>query len=124
MPLTQKSLQLISIIKRIPSGKITTYGKIAKLAGQPHSARQVSRLLYTSSKKYSLPWHRVINVKGRISLPWESGGAKQAKQLKAEGVFPNNSGTYNFDKYGWNGCELSLHHRKNFGFPEGGHDSV
>ncbi|MHA1457965.1 MAG: MGMT family protein [Promethearchaeota archaeon] len=55
--------EVIKIIKNIPKGKVLTYGMIAKLAGNPRAARQVSWILHSSSKKYDLPWHRVINSK-------------------------------------------------------------
>ena len=45
-----------------------TYGQIATLAGSPRGARQVVRVLHTLSEKYKLPWHRVINSKGEISI--------------------------------------------------------
>ena len=59
--------QVISIISRIPRGRVTTYGLIAVAAGNHCGARQVARILHSSSDKYKLPWHRVVNVKGEIS---------------------------------------------------------
>ncbi|MBY9011344.1 MAG: MGMT family protein [Candidatus Lokiarchaeota archaeon] len=77
---------VIKIIKNIPVGKVLTYGKIAKLAGNPRAARQVSWLLHSSTKKYNLPWHRVINSQGKIALKSEDGKDYQKILLKKEGI--------------------------------------
>ncbi|MCK4694923.1 MAG: MGMT family protein, partial [Candidatus Cloacimonetes bacterium] len=61
-------IRVIGIIKKIPEGKIATYGQIAKYAGNPQGTRQIARILHSSSEKHELPWHRVINSKGKISL--------------------------------------------------------
>lgn len=76
---------VISIIKNIPKGKVMTYGQIARLAGNTKGARQVSRILHTLSHKYDLPWHRVINAKGLISLPGEAA-LIQKSLLVEEGI--------------------------------------
>jgi Predicted methylated DNA-protein cysteine methyltransferase len=79
------SQRIISVISAIPIGKVATYGQIATLAGQPRAARQVARLLHSSSDKYDLPWHRVINAQGHISLSG-TAGKKQALKLRVEGI--------------------------------------
>lgn len=56
------------IIRRIPEGKVATYGQIAALAGNHRAARQVAWILHSSSKKENLPWHRVVNSQEGISL--------------------------------------------------------
>lgn len=76
---------VIHIIQSIPKGSVMTYGQIAALAGQPRSARQVSRILHGMSEKYHLPWHRVINSQGKISLTGEMGN-RQRQLLEQEGV--------------------------------------
>jgi methylated-DNA-protein-cysteine methyltransferase related protein len=58
----------VEIIKNIPEGKVMTYGQIAKLAGSSRGARQVVRILHSMSRKFNLPWHRVINSKGEIGF--------------------------------------------------------
>ncbi len=63
-----------------------TYGSIAEAAGNPQGSRQVARLLSSSSKKYHLPWHRVVNSKGKISLKPEQGKELQEALLANEGV--------------------------------------
>lgn len=74
------------IIKRIPRGKVATYGQIAALAGQPRAARQVAWVLHIASEKDRLPWHRVINRDGGISLPPSRGYELQRELLRREGV--------------------------------------
>ena len=76
---------VIKIIRSIPKGKVMTYGQIASIAGSPRSARQVSRILHTMSSKYNLPWQRVINSKGTISLDGQSGHI-QKEMLLNEGL--------------------------------------
>jgi len=77
--------QVVNIIEHIPSGKVMAYGQIAKYAGNPWGARQVVRILNSMSTKYHLPWHRVINAKGEISLTGE-GGSLQKSLLSSEGI--------------------------------------
>lgn len=82
-PLFQRAIQLILAI---PSGKVLTYGQAAKWIGAPGCARHISWILSSSSKKYQLPWHRVISSSGKISLPIGSGYQKQKRLLEKEGV--------------------------------------
>ncbi|OZY86207.1 cysteine methyltransferase [Cellvibrio mixtus] len=71
----------------IPPGKVVTYGELAKLAGLPGAARLAGRLMSGLSENTTLPWHRVINAQGRLSLPEDSEGRKiQQARLEAEGV--------------------------------------
>ena len=55
-------------IRNIPARRVLTYGQIARVAGSTHAACQVVRILHSMSRKHHLPWHRVINSKGQISL--------------------------------------------------------
>ncbi|WP_273833035.1 MGMT family protein [Guptibacillus sedimenti] len=83
---------VVTIIKKIPPGKVMTYGQIAKCAGSPRGARQVVRVLHTMSRKHELPWHRVINAKGEIGLKSEDGYIDQKMMLEGEGIvfLPNS----------------------------------
>ena len=78
--------RVVAIIKKIPKGKVATYGQIAALAGNPRAARQVVRILHSSSQKEQLPWHRVVNRQGQISLRSGSGYETQKELLKEEGI--------------------------------------
>ena len=95
--MNQFSLDVIHIIKSIPFGKVMTYGQIASFCGNPHGARQVSRILHSSSKKYNLPWHRVVNSKGEISFKGEEM-LFQLEKLSLEGIKLNNN-KIDFDTY-------------------------
>ena len=95
-PFTQK---VITILKEIPEGKVTTYGAVAALAGSPRSARQVVRILHSSSEKYGLPWHRVINSKGYIAIKDPEGFEEQRALLSMEGVFSDSHGKIDGSKY-------------------------
>jgi methylated-DNA-protein-cysteine methyltransferase-like protein len=69
-------------IRKIPRGKVATYGDVATAAGFPGSARQVVWALHNSR---GLPWHRVLGAGGKIRLPGESG-LEQRMRLETEGV--------------------------------------
>lgn len=77
--------EVIKIIQQIPKGKVMTYGQIASCAGNPWGARQISRILNSMSRSHHLPWHRVINSKGEISLQGE-GKLMQMELLADEGI--------------------------------------
>jgi len=70
-------------VRRIPHGKVATYGEVARAAGHPRAARRVALALKNSGD--TLPWHRVLGAGGKISLPGESG-MEQRLRLEAEGV--------------------------------------
>lgn len=78
--------KVIQVIQNIPSGKVMTYGQIAAQAGSPRGARQVARLLHSMSAKYELPWHRVVNAAGTISIQDENYRQMQKELLQREGV--------------------------------------
>lgn len=83
--MTKFTEDVLEIIKNIPKGRVMTYGQIAAYAGNPRSARQVSRILHSMTDKHKLPWHRVINSKGGISLTGEAGFV-QGEMLSNEGI--------------------------------------
>lgn len=81
------SQAVIAAIKKIPKGKVATYGQIAKIAGKPQGSRGVAWILNSCSKSHALPWHRVINSQGKISFPSKSKNyVMQKKLLKQEGI--------------------------------------
>jgi len=93
--------RVIDIIKNIPRGKVVTYGRIAAAAGNPRGARQVAYILHSCSRKENLPWHRVINSKGAISLKPGNGYELQRKMLEEEGIKLSEEGLINFSKFLW-----------------------
>ena len=88
-------------IKQIPEGKVATYGQIAAMAGNHRGARQVARVLHSSSQKDNLPWHRVINRKGEISLEPGNGFEEQKQRLQEEGVVFDKKNRVNLDHFLW-----------------------
>jgi len=93
--------EVIALIRAIPRGRVATYGQIANLAGNPRAARQVVRTLHACSDKEGLPWHRVINSRGAISLPPGRGGREQMRRLRAEGLAVDSQGRLDLDAYQW-----------------------
>ncbi len=92
---------MIRIIKNIPKGKVLTYGLIAKLAGNPRAARQVSWILHSSSKKYHLPWHRVISSNGSLSMKSIEHRQYHKKLLELEAITFVDNFKINIQKYLW-----------------------
>jgi methylated-DNA-protein-cysteine methyltransferase-like protein len=90
------------LIGNIPRGKVATYGQIATCAGNRRASRQVAWLLHSSSRKDNLPWHRVINSRGGISLPIGGGFEEQKMLLEAEGIVLDQKGRVNLSRYLWN----------------------
>lgn len=88
-PLKTDLIELIILqhLAAIPAGKVCTYGDLAKLAGYPSHSRFVGRVLRRLPKDTNLPWHRVVNGQGRISLPPSSSGYhEQQSRLENEGI--------------------------------------
>ncbi|MDB5047465.1 MAG: methyltransferase [Fibrobacteres bacterium] len=92
---------LLALLRKIPKGKVASYGQIAALADHPRAARQVVRLLHTLSERENLPWHRVVNRNGHISLPMEGAGGLQRRLLIKEGVKVNAQGAMDLERFGW-----------------------
>ncbi|MGB9006363.1 MAG: MGMT family protein [Candidatus Aminicenantales bacterium] len=92
---------VLSLIRAIPAGKVATYGQISCLAGDPWGTRQVVRALHACSDKENLPWHRVINSRGGISLRPGRGAEEQRRRLRAEGVKFDRRGRVDLDKFQW-----------------------
>ena len=91
----------VRIIRAIPRGKVATYGLVAAAAGSPLAARQVVRVLHTLSRKERLPWHRVINSRGSISLPRGAGFERQRALLRSEGVRVSGRGGVDMRRHLW-----------------------
>ncbi len=100
-------------IKGIPRGKVATYAQIAAVAGDHRAARQVARVLHSSSDKDRLPWHRVINSRGGISLARGRGFEEQRCLLLQEGVRVSRLGRIDLEIFQWEpGVPGSLAARK------------
>jgi methylated-DNA-protein-cysteine methyltransferase-like protein len=90
-----------NVIRAIPRGKVATYAQVAALAGNHRAARQVVRVLHSSSKKDRLPWHRVINSRGGISLKRGRGFEEQQRLLLEDGVAVSRAGRIDVNEFQW-----------------------
>lgn len=78
---------ILAAVRRIPRGKVSSYGQVAVIAGLPRRARLVGTVLRTHPNTRGLPWHRVINSGGRISFPLGSDAyVRQRQLLEREGI--------------------------------------
>lgn len=91
----------IKVILSVPKGKVLTYGKVALLAGSPRGARQVGWLLNSMTAKYNLPWHRIVNAKGKIALSHPHASFEQRHLLEAEGIEFKDEVTIDLKNYLW-----------------------
>lgn len=89
------------IIQSIPSGFVMSYGQVALYAGSPRAARQVGWILHQSEGKVKLPWWRVINNSGRISIKgsYENTPNVQKQLLESEGVEVEENLDIDIEKY-------------------------
>jgi methylated-DNA-protein-cysteine methyltransferase-like protein len=80
--------RVYALVRRIPPGRVASYGQVAALLGVTHGARAVGWALRALNGVSSqrVPWHRVLGAGGRISLPDAMGGREQRRRLRAEGV--------------------------------------
>jgi len=95
--------KIYRVIRRIPRGKVASYGQIARLAGFPNHARLVGYALHAlrDDKDRSVPWWRVINARGEISLGDFSGADLQRSLLEKEGLHFNLRGRVDMKRFGW-----------------------
>ncbi len=103
--------RVVRIIKEIPYGRVMSYGQVAAIAGTPRAAIIVGQILKNGTIKYDLPWQRVINSKGFISIVnMQFPPELQAELLKTEGIEVKKfDGQFWVDlqKYGWLPEEIS-----------------
>ena len=94
--------RIYAVVRRIPEGRVATYGQIAALAGLPRQARQVGYALHALPPGSVLPWHRVVNAQGRLSLgrAVPGGDLVQRLRLEAEGV-ELVAGRIHLTRFGW-----------------------
>ena len=96
--------KIYEIVKKIPYGKVATYGQIAVMAGNPRWARVVGYALHANPDPENIPCFRVVNRFGGLSEAFAFGGVnKQAELLRAEGVEVSEDNIVNLEKFLWNG---------------------
>ncbi len=90
------------MVKKIPEGRVATYGQIASLVGFPRHARQIGYALAALENNSSIPWHRVINAKGKISLRGLDGcDDYQRLLLEEEGITFNDNNCISLKQFQW-----------------------
>ncbi|MCR9106101.1 MAG: methylated-DNA--[protein]-cysteine S-methyltransferase [Gammaproteobacteria bacterium] len=104
MPTTAQTTneRIWQTVASIPVGRVSTYGEIARRAGLGAAARRVGRALRSLPAKTRIPWHRVLNASGQISLPAGSTVAQtQRSRLESEGVRFTPGGRVDLRRFGW-----------------------
>jgi methylated-DNA-protein-cysteine methyltransferase-like protein len=96
-------LSVYAVIRRIPRGRVATYGQVAELAGIPGQARRVGYALSELPDQTSVPWHRVINARGEISPRADPGLVERIQRalLESEGVEFDDAGRVELRRYQW-----------------------
>jgi methylated-DNA-protein-cysteine methyltransferase-like protein len=94
--------RIYAVVRRIPKGRVSTYGQVARLAGLPQGARQVGYALHALSSETRVPWQRVVNARGEISARRLAGPeALQRVLLEAEGVAFDSRGRIDLARFRW-----------------------
>lgn len=93
--------RIYAVVRRIPRGRVATYGEVAAIAGLPGRARQVGYALAALKPSTAVPWQRVVNAAGAISLRAASGGLSQRLLLEREGIRFGARDRIDLAKYGW-----------------------
>lgn len=91
-----------AVVRRIPRGRVASYGLVARVAGLASHARLVGYAMAALPDGTSVPWHRVVNAQGRVSPRATPGaGALQRALLEREGIRFDASGRIELDRFGW-----------------------
>ena len=106
MPAVARSFfaEVARVVRRVPRGRVVTYGQVARMAGRPGAARMVGWALHSLPEGSRVPWHRVINARGAIS----SRGVPLAEEIQRqlllrESIGFSDSGRVDLERYRWNG---------------------
>ena len=102
-PHTDRTYQSIyAVVRRIPNGRVATYGQVAELARMPRQPRLVGYALHALASGSDVPWQRVINARGEVSLRREPGYERaQRRILEAEGVVFDRRGRVDLTRFRW-----------------------
>jgi methylated-DNA-protein-cysteine methyltransferase-like protein len=105
-------VRVYEVVRMIPRGQVATYGQIAAIVSHRRAARTVGWALHSLVEGTKVPWHRVINARGQISL---NPGTRQVSLLRQEGVNVNAQGKVDLKRFQWPGLEWpeveALRHR-------------
>ncbi len=103
MPGVGTYARFYAVVRKIPRGRVATYGQVARLAGLAGHARQAGYAMAALPAGTRMPWHRVINAQGRVSLRRDGPGAgiRQRQLLEREGVTFDAAGRVSLLRYQW-----------------------
>ena len=97
--------RIYQVVRRIPRGRVATYGQLAELAGIPGGARVAGAAMRGCPSELGLPWHRVVGKRSRgmakVSILDPVGGGIQRSMLEDEGVLFTAAGSIRLDDFGW-----------------------
>lgn len=100
------SERVYALVRRIPRGRVTSYGAVAAHLGTPRAARGVGQALSRLEPETDVPWWRVVNRNGEISIKGAPGlAALQRTLLEGEGVRFDEAGRIPWERFGWRGPE-------------------
>ncbi len=100
--------RIYAVVRRIPRGRVATYGQVATLAGLDGHARQVGYALHSLPEEISVPWHRVVNSFGEVSRRSASDSDElQVELLRAEGIIFETDGRIDLRRFRWRTPELN-----------------
>lgn len=92
--------QVYQVVRRVPAGRVATYGTVAALAGRAGDARTVGWAMRGLKRGSDVPWHRIINARGCLSLPSPARELQRAL-LEREGVEFDEKGRIDLSRFGW-----------------------
>lgn len=93
--------RIFAVVRRVPRGRVATYGQVAALAGLTGRARLVGYALHSLAPASVVPWQRIVNAHGAISLDRVNGGLTQRLLLEAEGVRFDGRGRIDLRRHQW-----------------------
>jgi len=101
---TESTMMIVECIRAVPPGSVASYGGIAEMSGTPAGAagaRQVARILHSMSRKYDLPWWRIVKKDGSIALGDAEGQDLQRQLLESEGIEFTDRGKIDMARFGF-----------------------
>ena len=94
--------KVYDIVMHVPKGKVSTYGMIATLSGNPNAARAVGQILHKNPNPIKIPCHRIVNRNGRLAPSFAFGGSDIQKiLLEREGISFDSNNKINMKQYEW-----------------------
>lgn len=93
--------RVYAVVRRVPAGRVATYGQVARVAGLGDHARMVGYALAALPNGTAVPWHRIINAQGTVSRRRSGDTLSQRMRLEREGVAFDARGRTSLAKFGW-----------------------